>query len=203
MATPPPGRAVRLAGRNALVLGVERAAGRQAAVALGEAGADVAVVTLSKSVAAEFAANSAANEFWALGRRGIALTSDGGETTVREAIAEATAALGPVRILVYHARTPLPRETFDGLRSDPAIVVLIGDDDAPEAARALLAWTRELADAGLRANALFASRATADAAGPALKEQHAPEAVDLAGALVYLTSDASAAVEGAMVVCGG
>ncbi|MHB8515779.1 MAG: Rossmann-fold NAD(P)-binding domain-containing protein [Dehalococcoidia bacterium] len=203
MATPPPGRAVRLAGRNALVLGVERAAGRQAAVALGEAEADVAVVTLSKSVPAEFAANSAANEFWALGRRGIALTSDGGETTVREAIAEATAALGPVRILVYHARTPLPRETFDGLRSDPAIVVLIDDDDAPEAARALLAWTRELADAGLRANALIASRATADAAGPVLKEQHAPEAVDLAGALVYLTSDASAAVEGAMVVCGG
>ena len=36
-----------LAGRNALVLGVERPAGRKAAVALAEAGADVAVVTLS------------------------------------------------------------------------------------------------------------------------------------------------------------
>ena len=194
------GAPARLAGRNALVLGVERPAGRRAAVALAEAGADVAVLTLSKGTAAEFAANSAANELWAMGRRGVALTSDGGEATVREAIAGATAALGPLRILVYHAPAPLPRETFAGLRSDPAVVVLVGDDDPPDAARALLAWTRELADAGLRANALIASRAVADAAGPLLKEHQAPEPLDLAAAVVYLASDASAAVEGTMLV---
>ena len=85
-----------LAGRAALVLGVERPAGRRAAVALAEAGADVAVVTLDESTAAEFAANSTANEFWAIGRKGIALTSDSGETTVREAIVDATAELGAI-----------------------------------------------------------------------------------------------------------
>ena len=48
-----------LTARVALVLGVERPAGRRAAVALAEAGADVAVVTLTESTPAEFAANSA------------------------------------------------------------------------------------------------------------------------------------------------
>ena len=187
-----------LAGRNALVLGVERPAGRIAAVALAEAGANVAVVTISDDTKAEFAANSTANEFWALGRKGIALTSDGGATTVAEAIADATAELGAISILVWHAQTSLPRETLSGLRSDPAIVVIIGDD-AP-ASRALLAWTRELADAGLRANALVVSRAVADAIGSALKEHHAGESLDLAAAVRYLASDASAAIEGAVLV---
>ncbi len=189
-----------LAGRNALVLGVERPAGRRAAVALAEAGADVAVVTISEDTKAEFAANSTANEFWALGRKGIALTSDGRETTVREAIADATAELGPISIVVWHAPHPLARETLAGLRSDPAIVVLVGDDDAAEEARALLAWTRELADGGLRANALVASRAAADAIGPSIKEHHAGEPMDVAAATVYLASDASAAIEGAVLV---
>ena len=189
-----------LDGRNALVLGVERPAGRAAAVALAEAGANVAVVTISEDRKAEFAANSTANEFWALGRKGLALTSDGRETAVREAIADATAELGPISVLVWHGPHPLPRETLAGLRSDPAIVVLVGDDDAPDGARALLGWTRELADGGLRANALIASRAAADAIGPAIKEHHAGAAMDLAAAVVYLASDASAAIEGAVLV---
>lgn len=190
-----------LAGRNALVLGVERPAGRRAAVALAEAGADVAVVTLSEDVKAEFAANSTANEFWALGRKGIALTSDSGETAVREAIADATVELGPISVLVYHALVTLPREALSGLRSDPAIVVLLSDDAPAGDSPALLVWTRELADAGLRANALVASRGVADAIGPVLKEHHPHGGeLDLAAAAVYLTSDASAAVEGAVVV---
>lgn len=189
-----------LAGRNAFVLGVERPAGRHAAVALAEAGADVAVVTLTEDTKAEFAANSAANEFWAIGRKGIALTSDGGQTTVHEAIADATVELGPISILVYHADAPLPRETFAGLRSDPAIVVLIAADATPDEARALLAWTRDFAGAGLRANALAASRQPLAAAGPLLKEHHPPHPMDLPAAAVYLASDATATVEGAVVV---
>lgn len=191
-----------LAGRNALVLGVERPAGRTAAVALAEAGANVAVVTISEDTKAEFAANSTANEFWALGRKGIALTSDGRETTVAEAIADATVELGPISILVWHAPHPLPREAIAGLRSDPAIVVVV-DDDAPDDARALLAWARELADAGLRANALVVSRRAAVAIGPSLKEHHAASPMDLAAATVYLASDASAAIEGAVLVAEG
>ncbi len=194
--------AAPLAGRNAFVLGVERPAGRKAAGALAEAGANVAAVTISKTMQAEFAANSAANEFWAIGRRGLVLTTDGREAAVRDAIAAATAELESIAILVYHAPAPLPRETFARLRSDPAIVVLIAEDDPAAAARALLVWTRELADAGLRANALAASRALADAIGPAIKEHHPPESMDVAGAVVYLASDASAAVEGAVVVAG-
>ena len=189
-----------LEGRNALVLGVERPAGRQAAVALAEAGANVAVVTLSEDTKAEFAANSTANEFWALGRKGIALTSDSGETTVKEAIANATVELGPISILVWHAPVPLPRETLSGLRSDPAIVVLIGNDDTPDEARALLAWTRELVGVGLRANAVVASLAAADGMGPELREHRAAEVLDTGAAAVYLASDVSAAVEGAVLV---
>ncbi len=189
-----------LAGRNAIVIGVERPLGREAAVALAEAGADVAVVTLSEATESEFAANSVANELWALDRKGIALTSYGGETAVREAIADATAELGPLRIVVYHAPAPLPKTIFDGLRSDPAIVVLVSDDMRVDDARELLAWTRELAGKGLRANALVASRAFAEAGGPVLKEHHPPEPLAVAAGMVYLVSDASAAVEGAMVV---
>ena len=192
-----------LAGRNALVLGVERPAGRRAAVALAEAGADVAVVTVSGETAAEFAANSTANEFWAIGRQGAALTSDGSEQGVRDAIAGATRELGPVRVLVFHAPAPLPAEVFAGLRSDPALIVLVEDGAPADAARALLAWTRELADGGLRANALVASPELAQTIGPVLKEHHSPEPLDLGRAVVYLASDASAAVEGAMVVAVG
>lgn len=188
-----------LARRNALVYGIERPAGRKAAIALAGAGADVALVTLTEETPAEFAANSAANEFWALDRRGIVLTSDGRETTFREAIADATAELGPISILVYAGPTPMPRDALAGLRSDPAIVVVVAEDDA-EQSRALLAWTRELADAGLRANALAVTRARADAAGPTLKEHQPPQPLDVARAAVYLASDATAAVEGAMVV---
>lgn len=188
-----------LANRNALVLGVERPAGRRAAVALSEAGADVAVVTLSEETAAEFAANSTANEFWAIGRKGVALTSDGGETTVKEAIADATAELGPISVLVYHARAPLPRATLGGLRSDPAIVVLVGTDANETEAESLLTWTHQLAQDGLRANALLAADAPSRATPPALKQHHPPQPLDLPQATVYLASDESAALEGVMV----
>lgn len=187
-----------LLGRNALVLGVERPAGRRAAVALAEAGADVAVVTLTEDTKAEFAANSTANEFWALGRKGIALTSDGREGTIAEAIADATAELGPISILVWHATHSIAK--ISGLRSDPAVIILLADDEPVEGNRALLDWTRDLADAGLRANALIAIPALAAAIGPVLKHHQSPQPLDLGQSVVYLASDASAAIEGAVLV---
>jgi NAD(P)-dependent dehydrogenase (short-subunit alcohol dehydrogenase family) len=188
--------AQRLAGRNALVLGVERPLGRRVAVALAEAGANVAVVTVSEDTQAEFAANSTANEFWAIGVKGIALTSDGRETSVREAIADATAELGPISILTWHA-PPLPRDAIAGVRSDPAIVVLIAANESPGEARALAEWTRELAASGLRANAVVASERADDVAGLAPHESPAP--MDVAEAAVYFASDETAAIEGTYV----
>lgn len=189
-----------LSGRNALVLGIERPAGRRAAVALAEAGANVAVVTLSEDTKAEFAANSAANEFWAIGVRGIALTSDGREATVKEAVTDATAELGPISILVWHAPHPLPPEALAGLRSDPAIIVLIAADATPEESRALLEWTRALSARGLRANAVVMSHHAAASLG-AILPRHQPAGVtDVASATVYLASDASAAIEGSAIV---
>lgn len=192
--------AAPLAGRNAFVLGIERPAGRRAAVALAEAGANVAVCTLDESTAAEFAANSTANEFWALGRTGIALTSDGGATAVAEAIADATAELGPISIIVWHAPDSLSAAALTGARSDPAVIVLIAADAPPEEAAALLAWTRDLADGGLRANAIAAARRAVPAAPGWLSAHEAPDTTSVGAAVVHLASDASAAVEGALVV---
>ncbi len=62
-----------LAGRSVLVLGGETALGRTVLIGLAEAGADVAVGSLTTDTKAEFAINSALNELWALGRKGIAL----------------------------------------------------------------------------------------------------------------------------------
>lgn len=187
-----------LAGRHALVLGVERPAGRRAAVALAEAGADVAVVTLSADTQAEFAANSTANEFWALGRKGVALTSDGREAAVKLAISEASKQLGPISVLVWHAPHSIPQ--IAGLRSDPAVIVLVAADHTPEGNRALLDWTRDLADAGLRANALIESFALSETLGPVLKQHQPPRPLSLPAAVAYLASDATAAIEGAAVV---
>ena len=195
--------AAPLAGRNALVLGVERPAGRHAAVALAEAGADVAVVTLSEDTKAEFAANSTANEFWAIGRKGIVLTTDGGESTVREAIADASVELGPISIVVWHAQAPLPRAVLVGTRPDAAIVVLVAADDAAEDALALLEWVAELASAGLRANGLVAPGAAVDAASAPLTEHRPAAAMDVGAATVYLASDASAALDGVVVFAAG
>jgi hypothetical protein len=137
------------------------------------------------------------NEIWAIGVKGIALTSDGGEITVREAIAAATADLGPISILVWHA-PPLPRAALAGLRSDPAIVVVI-DDEAPDGA--LAHWTKDLANGGLRANALVTSAIVADPGREnlALRFLEQPWPAGLEGAIVYLASDESAAIEGSVI----
>jgi NAD(P)-dependent dehydrogenase (short-subunit alcohol dehydrogenase family) len=189
-----------LTGRKAIVFGVERALGRRAAVALAEAGADVALVTLTEDdTAAEFAANSVANEFWAMGRTSIVLTTDGGETAVKEAVADATVELGPLSIVVWHSPGTVARETFAGLRSDPAVVVLLEPELQPDDATGLLVWTSHLADSGLRANAVVPGM-RASRMEPLLKQHHPPGEATVEGTVVHLASDASAAVEGAMVL---
>ena len=119
---------------------------------------------------------------------------------MRHAIEEAGVQLGPVGIVVCALPRPLPPSVFAGVRSDPAIVIVVAGDATPHNARELLAWTRALSERGLRANAVVVTRAAADRAGPALKEHQPPEPMDVARAAVYLASDATAAIEGAMVV---
>jgi NAD(P)-dependent dehydrogenase (short-subunit alcohol dehydrogenase family) len=92
---------VRALGRRALVVGGETPLGRAVAVGLAEEGADVAIASLSSDTKAEFAINSALNELWALGRRGLALAIDASDAEqLRAAVARAEAELGRLDLAV-------------------------------------------------------------------------------------------------------
>jgi NAD(P)-dependent dehydrogenase (short-subunit alcohol dehydrogenase family) len=88
-------------GKRALVIGGETTAGRAIAIGLAEAGADVAIASLTTGAKAEFAINSALNELWAIGRKGIALAIDASDIEqVRAAIIRAEAELGPLDAII-------------------------------------------------------------------------------------------------------
>ncbi len=90
-----------LAGKMALVLGASNPLGRAAAVALAEAGADVAVATTTRSQREAVAANSCANEIWALDRKGFAQAIDAAdERDVDTLVERAASEFGRLDILV-------------------------------------------------------------------------------------------------------
>ena len=90
-----------LTEKVALVLGVEHPSGRAIAVALAEAGADVACVATSPHRQAEVAANSCANEVWAVGRRALAQAIDPlDEAQVEGAVDRTVRELGRLDVLV-------------------------------------------------------------------------------------------------------
>jgi NAD(P)-dependent dehydrogenase (short-subunit alcohol dehydrogenase family) len=90
-----------LEGKNALVIGGSGALGRAAAVALAEAGANVAVTTTTRAPREEVVANSCANEVWALNRKGFAESVDAAEDgEVQAVVARAVAEFGSLQILV-------------------------------------------------------------------------------------------------------
>jgi NAD(P)-dependent dehydrogenase (short-subunit alcohol dehydrogenase family) len=90
-----------LAGKAALVIGASNPLGRAAAVALAEAGADVGVATTTRSQREEVAANSCANEIWALDRKGFAQAIDAAdERDVDSLVERAMSELGRLDILV-------------------------------------------------------------------------------------------------------
>ncbi len=68
-----PQRMFDLGGRTALVVGAGRPLGGAIALALAEAGADVAVAGLTAIEGEKFQVASAANQIWALGRRNMVL----------------------------------------------------------------------------------------------------------------------------------
>ena len=90
-----------LDGKRALVIGASNAIGRAIAVALAEAGADVAVATTTPSKDEETAANSCANEIWALDRKGFAQAIEAADEADVSALVERTVVeLGGIEVLV-------------------------------------------------------------------------------------------------------
>ena len=90
-----------LAGKAALVIGASNPLGRAAAVALAEAGADVGVATTTRSQREEVAANSCANEIWALDRKGFAQAMDAADEREVDSLVERTVSeFGRLDILI-------------------------------------------------------------------------------------------------------
>lgn len=99
-----------LAGKKALAIGASNPLGRAAAVALAEAGADVAVATTLPSPEEEVAANSCANEIWALGRQGFAQAVDASrEAEVAALVQRVLSEMGRLDILVNAQDLPFAR----------------------------------------------------------------------------------------------
>ncbi len=97
---PSPFAANALAGRVALVTGGSRGLGRAIALALGAAGASVAVNYQSGEQAAE----AVVNQLAVAGGKAVAVAGDVGDPAAIEALFEATQSqLGPVDILVNNA----------------------------------------------------------------------------------------------------
>ena len=120
-----------LKGRAALVVGAGDPLGRAAAVALAEAGADVAVASLRAGTQELVRVNSVANEIWSLGRANAAITLDAtNENSVDAAIARTTSELGRLDILVNAADLPVA-VPLDELSPDDWHAVLTANLLAP------------------------------------------------------------------------
>jgi 2-deoxy-D-gluconate 3-dehydrogenase len=99
-----------LTGKTALVVGGATALGRALAVALAEAGADVAVTTCTADKDEDVAANSAVNEVWALGRKGFAASVDVTDARQVNAVVQRAAdELGRLDILVNNPDLPFAK----------------------------------------------------------------------------------------------
>src|SRR3989442_674631 len=107
----------RCGGKVVLVTGAQRGIGRAIAIRFAEAGADVALNYLDDKAAAE----SAAAEITALGRRATALAADIAKPEeARRLVAAAERALGPIDVHVNNAaifpRAPFLELTPHGIR---------------------------------------------------------------------------------------
>ena len=90
-----------LQGKRVLIVGGEKELGRAILIGLAEVGADVAIASLTSDTRAEFAINSALNEVWALGRKGLALVIDASDTEMlRRGVEQAESELGAIDLVV-------------------------------------------------------------------------------------------------------
>ena len=121
-----------LAGKRVFVVGGETALGRAVLIGLAEAGADIAIASLTADTKAEFAINSALNELWALGRKGIALAIDAADVEqVRSAVERAERELGTLDLVV--AAGEVASEALDGRETIELTADADTDADAGEA----------------------------------------------------------------------
>ena len=103
-----------LEGKVALVIGASNVIGRAIAVALAEAGANVAVATTIRSRREEVAAHSCANEVWALNRRGFAQAIDAASESDVEALVRRTVSeLSRLDILVNAHDLPFAKPLLE------------------------------------------------------------------------------------------
>jgi NAD(P)-dependent dehydrogenase (short-subunit alcohol dehydrogenase family) len=103
-----------LRDRRALVIGASNPTGRAIAVALAEAGADVAVATTTPAQREEVAANSCSNEMWALDRKSFAQAIDAAdEAGVDALVARTVAELGGLDVLVNAHDLPFAKPVND------------------------------------------------------------------------------------------
>ncbi len=90
-----------LVGKRVLVVGGETELGRAVLIGLAEAGADIAIASLTSDTKAEFAINSALNEVWALGRKGLALAIDASDAEMlRRGVEQVERELGAIDLVV-------------------------------------------------------------------------------------------------------
>ena len=102
-----------LAGKRVFVIGGETALGRAVLIGLAEAGADIAIGSLTADTKSEFAINSALNELWALGRKGIALAIEASDSEqVRNALERVDRELGTIDLVVAVGK--VASDTLDG-----------------------------------------------------------------------------------------
>ncbi|HVP05980.1 MAG TPA: SDR family oxidoreductase [Dehalococcoidia bacterium] len=99
-----------LLDKAALVIGASNPIGRAIAVALAEAGADVAVATTTRAQSEEVIANSCCNEMWALNRKSFAQAMDASsEADVSALVDRAVAELGKLEVLVNAQDLPFAK----------------------------------------------------------------------------------------------
>jgi NAD(P)-dependent dehydrogenase (short-subunit alcohol dehydrogenase family) len=90
-----------MTGKVVVLFGAGNDAHRGVAVALAEAGADLAIAGLAPSISDEAALHSISNEIWALGRRSTVVTLPKDDApSFAEAVKKATSQLGRADLVV-------------------------------------------------------------------------------------------------------
>jgi len=127
-----------LSGKRILVIGGETAVGRAVAVGLAEAGADVAVASLTQKTKAEFAVHSALNEVWALGRQGVALVIDAQDADeVRQAVRQSDHELGRIDAAVVVSGAEIALDALREALGARKLIEVAADGSTEEAVRAV------------------------------------------------------------------